>query len=284
MKISLWNLTSESYKSVIKEWKSWLKISFAPYLLIAGGYGLSLFAPIFPTDKFIHHLNQSDFSAMLNLFFSAEVLMVIFSWLLISVAAFMIPMIGKYALITRGYRYGILKDQSDKWLSSPFNWRVVVVLGYSMVVILAVTLYLLATTVVLMAVHHHFHHTNLTVAMVVLAVMGFIYLWARFIFVYAEISLDHTASILNSWKITKGHTIKIISLLLMLVLSYAVFSVPFLCVGYGILSISSSLFAIGFAVLLAYVYELIIWAIGIQALSSFYRELTAKPTKSKAVK
>ncbi len=194
MSLPVMTIFKESLRHIREHKHSWLKVGFTPLALLFLSELFAILSIFIPGIFGVAVLDSGLILPLLFLFTLNAVFSVIWG------ASFYV----------KGYRYGILNEEENRWLSLPFNKRLLKTIGYSFCIGSLVKGSLLGAGFLL-----YVTVKNLLIVLPLLSLFVFllIYTFTRLSLVFPLLAIDHENPLRTSWSLLKGNSLRMLSLI-----------------------------------------------------------------------
>lgn len=194
MSLPVMAIFKESLCHIKEHRRSWLKIGFAPLALLLLSELFAILSIFIPGIFGVAVLDSGLILPLLFLFTLNAVFSVVWG------ASFYV----------KGYRYGILNEEEDSWLSIPFNKRLLKTIGYSFCMGLLVKGSLLGVGFLLYVTSKNL---LLFISLLSLFLFLFVYTLTRLSLVFPLLAIDHEKPLRTSWNLLKGNSLRMLALI-----------------------------------------------------------------------
>ncbi|MBA3812919.1 MAG: hypothetical protein H0X26_00270 [Alphaproteobacteria bacterium] len=280
MSINIIKIYKESFYDVRYHRREWFKVAFGPYLTwLFTLWLLSLNLIIFPFGLSGNNFKLEE----MKLFYTNDDPTVFLISLIISAIAYrIINFMIATSLSINGYRYAVLNEGGDRWISYNLNMRFVKIIIYGILVGVTGITYLFICLEVIKAVNSIINNTFVNVILISLFGLYGFYLLGRIALYAVVISVDQKEPIKTSWHLMKGNALRLIVLFMLFWLTITFTGL----IGTLVLGSLTLLLSSGGAILatigvfLGTFFGLFLimfnWALTSKAMGLIYQELSAK--------
>lgn len=266
MNIQIIKTYKESFSDVLLHKWEWMKVAFGPFFVLVLGALIVLFT-------YMSHGLPFGFNEAGQFSFTGEVSSLhIIALIAVCVAYF----IGLFSLQINGFRYAILRDGGDRWITLNLNKRLVKLFLYTILYNLLSQIYGFIVGFILGVLHVILDNDIINAVLITFFVLFGIYLLFRIFLYPVLISIDQRAPLTSSWDLTKSNVLRLIavSLLVGLTLLFigVVFGVVTALLAYGV-SLFTSLSLIIW-VFFGFLMLFISWAVSSKMMGLVYQDLS----------
>lgn len=193
--------------------------------------------------------------------------------------------IASISLYINGYRYAILHEGGDQWMTFNFNMRFVKMFLYALLIAILGGIYVAISAGIIIGAQTLFAHMGLNVILGVLLFLYGLYLVMRLILYPVLIAIDQSQVIKGSWRLMRGNVLRFLGLALLIMLTFALIGV----VGFFIIAILFMISAMGGPILMAlslllgllFILFLVFygWAVNSKMMGLVYQQLSVHSVK-----
>jgi hypothetical protein len=268
---------NESFQNVRSHKLEWMRVAFGPVLIwaigalilgmayVSGGHSFQIDKAFMGAEVYTGATNQGS------------------AFLAIAHGIYMITyFIAIISLYINGYRYALLQEGGDQWLTLQLNMRFVKFCLYSLLIGILGGIYIAIAAGIIIGAHALIANTGVNVILGILFFLFAFYLMFRIVLYPVLISIDQAEPIRTSWGLMKGNVLRFIGLSLLIMFTIfliGIIGVVVLMVIGGIFSLVGPIFT-GLIVILGLIFAvfmtLLAWAVNSKMMGLIYQELSAK--------
>ena len=231
MNIQIMKTYNESFLNVRSHKMEWLRVAFGPILIWV--LGVLFLAIAYGTGGYSFDV-QTLMGGGGAIVETKESALIFFANVVYQILYF----VAMISLYINGYRYAVLEEGGDSWITLNLNMRFVKMFLYALLITLLSGAYIGIVAGIIIGVHAAVQNVGLDVILgVIFGIFGF-YLMLRIILYPVIISLDQSEPIRTSWRLMKGNILRFIGLIFLVSLTILLIGV----LGAVILGVISVLF------------------------------------------
>lgn len=288
MNIQIMKIYHESFHDVRSHKLEWMKVAFSPILIWALGalfVGLSYYLStghVFEIDKVLmggalpQLMGEKFMGAPLPQEMPESSTLLSISQIIYHIMYF----VAMICLYINGYRYALLKEGGDAWITLNLNMRFVKMALYTILITILAGTYLGISAGIIIGAHALFDNIGINVILGILLFIYLFYLMFRLTLYPVVISMDHAEPLKTSWRLMKGNILRLLGLVLLVTLTIMLIGlVGGIVVGLvsGLFSLVSPMLGILSLILwllFAIFMILLGWAVNSKMLGLVYQELS----------
>jgi len=274
MNIQIMKTYSKTFDNVNSHKLEWIKVAYGPVLIWALGFLFLVLAYVASGQV----LDVNTFAEGAQSSAPTPPLLTI-----ASIVYHVVYFLALTSLYINGYRYAILGEGGDRWITLNFNMRLVKLILFNILFGLLALIYVGIAAGIIIGAHFLLESVALDVILgLILGLCGF-YLLFRIALFPVVISMDKSSPLTTSWHLMKGNVLRffglmmLITLTVMLIVIIAGAGVALFGFLLGMINgLLGVVVGIVLGLLLAFFLIVFGWALNSKAMGLVYLELLAK--------
>jgi hypothetical protein len=213
MKIPVIKVFKESFDHILKNMLSWVRLAFAPFVVLALGSLLQIL--IYAASGNMTHFDLAFFDQITDP-------KLIDQNNFITLANF-IPFISmcimQYCIVINFYRYAVLDERGNDWWTLPLNRCFLKMVLYTFFFGILTWIYMLFSAGVFFIIQNFFENSAIDMITFILLAIFAYYLLCRIFLSFLLISIDDSEPIKTSWRLMKGNILRFTVLVVLIIFS-----------------------------------------------------------------
>ena len=278
MTIHIMKIFKDSFKNVWNLKLEWIRVACAPFIIWIAGmlYMVIAYASVSQSLQ----LHEIITGKMINMEFTEKNQFLIGSANIVYLITYFIALIN---LSINGFRYAVLQEGGNRWLTLNLNWRFVKTILYSLLIAILAGIYFLIAGGVTIGTQFLIESKDLMGIIGALFVIYAIYLFTRIGLIGLLISIDQRAPLKTSWYLLKGNVLRLFVLLFLIGIAFVLLALIGMAL-LGILGWTINLWLNWPPMILVSLFGLLMWffnwAVSSKALALVYNTVTKEERES----